>query len=242
MPSKSAHVPIGTCIFCTKDIGPFTSDEHIVPDSLIGDVIVLQKGFVCDPCNNNRLNPLDEALIQRSHLSFARIVTLDKTKHGKRPRGEFPGFKFKKTGATHVEMNHKSGMPMPLTEVSRGTSGEIKLRAQFEISMDEPMVYRALHKIAYEYLCYEEGAVAVLEQKFDVIRNCVIGESRMAIAPIRMTTVGRLHDPMFLGIKEPNGAIYCDIDIFGTRHELCLSLDEASKGEAVKPTALFTLE
>ena len=39
------------CIFCNAG-GPFTAKEHIVPHSLGNDLLVLDKGWVCDSCNN----------------------------------------------------------------------------------------------------------------------------------------------------------------------------------------------
>ena len=42
--------PPFVCIFC-GELGPFTSEEHIVPHSLGNDLVVLAKGWVCDSCN-----------------------------------------------------------------------------------------------------------------------------------------------------------------------------------------------
>lgn len=43
--------PPFSCIFCQKEES-FTSLEHIVPHSLGNDILVLEKGWVCDNCNN----------------------------------------------------------------------------------------------------------------------------------------------------------------------------------------------
>jgi hypothetical protein len=47
------------CIYCLSETGPFTSEEHIMPESLGNYDTFLPKGFVCDPCNNNILSTLD---------------------------------------------------------------------------------------------------------------------------------------------------------------------------------------
>lgn len=39
------------CIFCNGD-GPFSSEEHIVPQSLGNDLVILAPGWICDSCNN----------------------------------------------------------------------------------------------------------------------------------------------------------------------------------------------
>jgi hypothetical protein len=49
--TKPTAQPPFKCILC--DVGSsFTSQEHIVPESLGNDILVLAKGWVCDACNN----------------------------------------------------------------------------------------------------------------------------------------------------------------------------------------------
>lgn len=38
------------CIFC-RSTGSFNSVEHIIPESLGNDIVVLAKGWICDKCN-----------------------------------------------------------------------------------------------------------------------------------------------------------------------------------------------
>lgn len=47
----STVLPPQICIFCGAT-GPFTAEEHIVPHSLGNDLVILDKGWVCDTCNN----------------------------------------------------------------------------------------------------------------------------------------------------------------------------------------------
>lgn len=40
------------CIFCNQDSTESKSIEHIIPESLGNDELILDKGIVCDKCNN----------------------------------------------------------------------------------------------------------------------------------------------------------------------------------------------
>ncbi len=49
--TRPTALPPFKCVFCGAS-EPFSSEEHIVPDSLGNDILVLAKGWVCDNCNN----------------------------------------------------------------------------------------------------------------------------------------------------------------------------------------------
>ena len=57
------------CLYCKESDVPFTSVEHVIPESLgnqgFGGTppMVLPKGVVCDKCNHEKLSALDAALI-----------------------------------------------------------------------------------------------------------------------------------------------------------------------------------
>jgi HNH endonuclease len=57
------------CIFCKSSTEPFTTREHIIPEALSSNDMVLPKGLVCDRCNNGALARLDSALAQSPFLS-----------------------------------------------------------------------------------------------------------------------------------------------------------------------------
>lgn len=68
------------CIFCSEN-GPFSSVEHIIPESLGNDLVVLGKGWVCDNCNNI-MSTFEGRVLQKSILGIERcrlgIVTKKK--------------------------------------------------------------------------------------------------------------------------------------------------------------------
>lgn len=48
--STTIHPPF-RCVLCGAGV-EFQSEEHIVPESLGNDLVVLAPGWICDPCNN----------------------------------------------------------------------------------------------------------------------------------------------------------------------------------------------
>jgi hypothetical protein len=82
------------CLYCKQTEGPFTSVEHVIPETLGNQglrgkpPIVLPKGVVCDECNHGKLSNLDNALIDFSPISLMR------TRYGVRSkRGELSSTK-----------------------------------------------------------------------------------------------------------------------------------------------------
>ena len=58
------------CIFCNKN-GPFSSVEHVIPESLGNDIVILDKGWVCDECNN-ALSAFENSVLSKSILGIER--------------------------------------------------------------------------------------------------------------------------------------------------------------------------
>lgn len=58
------------CIFC-GGAGPFTSVEHIIPESLGNQLVILAKGWGCDSCNN-KLSKIESRVLQNSILGLER--------------------------------------------------------------------------------------------------------------------------------------------------------------------------
>ena len=82
------------CLYCKQSDVPFTSVEHVIPESLGNQGLrgkppmVLPKGVVCDRCNHGKLSNLDNALIDFSPISLMR------TRYGVRSkRGALPSAK-----------------------------------------------------------------------------------------------------------------------------------------------------
>lgn len=64
-----------TCIYCRSTTGPFT-EEHVLGRSLGGNLKIPD---VCHVCNNQMLSRIDQALAERSTLSFHRLIATPAT-------------------------------------------------------------------------------------------------------------------------------------------------------------------
>ena len=83
------------CIFCKKSDVPFTSVEHIFPESLGNQELVLPKGVVCDICNNGVLAKLDQILIEFPLVAIMKHFHGIKSKTGKIPNTKFVNIELK---------------------------------------------------------------------------------------------------------------------------------------------------
>jgi HNH endonuclease len=77
------------CIFCGAD-SKFTSEEHIVPQSLGNDLVVLAKGWVCDSCNT-KFSAFESRVLFSSILGVERCRMGVITKRNRPARAKFHG-------------------------------------------------------------------------------------------------------------------------------------------------------
>ncbi len=73
------------CIFCKKDSTCSVSVEHIVPESLGGHKHILDKGIVCDKCNNYFARKVEKPFLEDSSLMLLRFDEGLENKRGKVP-------------------------------------------------------------------------------------------------------------------------------------------------------------
>ncbi|NCB11142.1 MAG: hypothetical protein EOM78_05880 [Erysipelotrichia bacterium] len=90
------------CIFCNSAENGFTSEEHIVPHSLGNDILILEKGWVCDVCNNI-CSAFESRVINHSMLGAERAMLGVITKKGKPARSKYA--KIHWNAEPHMEKN-----------------------------------------------------------------------------------------------------------------------------------------
>lgn len=78
------------CLFCSAN-GPFTRNEHPIPESLGNDDTVLGPGFVCDNCNQYFGSKIEHFVLSCPPFSIDRVTQAVKTKKGKYPKASLPG-------------------------------------------------------------------------------------------------------------------------------------------------------
>lgn len=160
------------CLFCLSEEGPFSSVEHIVPESLGNKELILPAGYVCDKCNNGRLSTLDAVLQDWGPIKFLRVQFGIKNKRGKLPSARFRN--------VHLEMGrpgHVSVRSLNKRTVTFDPDG-------FTINVDDgspfnekrkKLLTRCLFKITMECLCLDNPSLAY-DRRYDDIRKIVLGE------------------------------------------------------------------
>ncbi len=79
--SEDASAPV--CLFCLKTERPFSSSEHILPESMGNREKLLAPGVVCDVCNHGALSDIDNALCNFFPVLLRRTMHGVPTKSGK---------------------------------------------------------------------------------------------------------------------------------------------------------------
>lgn len=74
------------CIFCATDTADSKTIEHIIPESLGNiDAFVLERGIVCDKCNNHFGRKIEQPLLEIPFFKQNRHRKNIKSKNGKIP-------------------------------------------------------------------------------------------------------------------------------------------------------------
>lgn len=189
---------ISICIFCKADSSQSVSVEHIIPEVLGSpENFYLAKGTVCDKCNNETLSQLDSTLKNFFGLLIPWYIPVNK-------KGESSTFRssnvFAENTAGNLEIHlNIKGDPVQIKEGVRikalsqnqgiinnikwenssGDMAQIDFKQKFEVNKS---VKRALHKIAFEYLCRLKGKEYVMNPEFDFVRLYILeglGERRI---------------------------------------------------------------
>ena len=61
------------CIFCDSEGNSFNREEHLIPESLGGEII-LPQGLVCDKCNNYFGHSVEKKALDSPPISFLRAM------------------------------------------------------------------------------------------------------------------------------------------------------------------------
>jgi hypothetical protein len=71
------------CLFC-ESIGPFTKPEHVIPEAMGNDDLVL-RGEVCDRCNQFFGSKVENFVLEKTPIAFWRTFSGIRKKHGELP-------------------------------------------------------------------------------------------------------------------------------------------------------------
>jgi hypothetical protein len=162
------------CMYCLSTEGPFTSEEHIVAESMGNQDFVLPRGYVCDPCNNGVLSRLDDAL-RTSPLFVAQWASaVQFTKQGKLPEVRLGEITIRRTDPLNVSWIADPGSEA-VRVVKQHPDGltELSIRTKLAKRLDEVLVARALCKIGLGALAMDFGHAYACSSRFDAARRFI---------------------------------------------------------------------
>lgn len=162
------------CIFCKSTTNPFRSVEHILPESLGNKEKILDKGFVCDTCNNQVLSGLDAELLDFEGIKFMRTINGIESKTGKVPVSNFPNLRIENPNKDHVQM-HLQTKKHIRNQTDKGFDLDFRGTRKMDAKRLK-LLTRALYKIGYELVCLDHGRDFVLSPRFDEVRDIILGK------------------------------------------------------------------
>jgi hypothetical protein len=169
------------CLYCGESDRPFTSEEHVIPESLGNKghggqpPVVLPAGVVCDGCNHGRLSRLDETLVKHAPIALMRTLKGVTSKSGKLPEAKF--------GNATLRMVERGRVRRVLfdTPSRKAFVDDGQGRIDLRLIDNRPMspqycrtLTRALYKMTLGFIYIDMPEVAVSEL-FDPVRRMILG-------------------------------------------------------------------
>jgi hypothetical protein len=160
------------CIYCGAVDGDFRSEEHVLPESLAGDMLVIRE--VCAECNN-RLSRFDQVLIDFEPVALLRTVYGPLSKKGKFPKAEFRDMTIQKAAPRHIRVRGRRGAKVPNPpEPQPDGSVRFTISAAGRNRFDPVPLARSLFKIGLGLVAHDAGPEAVLDDRYGHARAFVL--------------------------------------------------------------------
>jgi hypothetical protein len=161
------------CIYCGKGEGDFNAEEHVIPESLAGDEVVL-KGSVCSTCNNV-LSQLDQVLLDFEPLAMLRTIHGPMTKKGKFQRARLRDFDMEKVAPREIRVTYRTGTPVPKPpEPEPDGTVRFSIQGKGRSPFTPVPLARALFKIGLGLIAWQAGPDAALDPRYDRARQFVL--------------------------------------------------------------------
>lgn len=167
------------CIYC-KHSNPgrtFTGMEHIFPESMGNEELVLPLGAVCDQCNNGILALLDDTLLKFEGIAFMRAYLGIPNKIGQLPTANFSNLRVERFPGNHMKMyfQGKGGF-----RLKRETPEEVEFDIEFKgrryTDAHCKRLVRAFYKIGLGLVHYDHGYPLSFHPRYDEVRKIIQGE------------------------------------------------------------------
>jgi tetratricopeptide (TPR) repeat protein len=161
------------CIFCLTTDGPFTTEEHIIPEALGNDELVLAKGMVCDKCQTV-LSELDQEFGNWPPMAFAKIQYGFMTKKGKLPTAIFDNTSLELTRPGHILIKDKT-QSVPLVNESAQPGEQVKFTIEMKARVDAKKIVREVYKMGLEVAALALGHEVACSSRYEAARAFVLG-------------------------------------------------------------------
>jgi hypothetical protein len=164
------------CILCLSKSETFSSEEHVIPESLGGDTLVLPRGAVCDTCNNGIGARLDAYLITFPPLAVPRTMYLPQKKDGTFPGARLAGFTLQRVAPRTLRFTIH-GKRDPFSPQKPDGSQDITWK---QPQHDLHRIARALMRIGLGLLAHDLGVERAYHPDFDPARSFICGAPTFA--------------------------------------------------------------
>lgn len=162
------------CLYCLATDGKFSSVEHTIPRGLGNDEIILDKGVVCDRCNNGVLSDLDEVLLNFDPIKFNRSFYGLQSRTGKHVVYKSAAFNMQHTTPEHIHLNAEhSGKALQTRE--DGFTMNMKSSKKMTVPYLKQLA-RALYKIGLGLVYLDLGEEVAYSSRFDEVGQIVLGQ------------------------------------------------------------------
>lgn len=226
-----------SCIYC-RGAGPFTTIEHVVPESLGNDELLL-KGCVCDQCQAYFGKEIEQYVLAKTPIAVWRTLLGIRTKNGRPPSVDITQPNRVKGTLTDIHERHDNigftAHPDGTTSVEIDDDSIVRelldrSKCQFNLVLSPKklsMLGRFLGKVGIGILAVSERQRAY-DLKFDGIRNYARFGSSNEIWPIFHYTEGEMGQ-----WKKPT--------LFGPKGEVLLERVEYYSYAIIEVEKLYTL-
>ena len=190
------------CIFCKSVVGPFSTREHILPESLGGgDWAILPDGLLCDQCQNHFGSSIEQQALGDYPFTHLRVLLSIPTKKGKAP-----WFKFNE-GIVKASLRPNSFQYEPSAPFKRATiEGRKKVIRLLAHPIKPDMICRFLLKMALEVIATDD-AETVFEKKYDKARvYALLGEKKGDWWYLQHENISAVNNRIKTGTRPPEWA------------------------------------
>lgn len=144
------------CVFCKKNSENSKSIEHIIPESLGNKEHILEKGIVCDNCNNYFALKIEKIVLDKPYFKGLRHRNFIESKKGIIPReraligGDFDVFIDNNKGERSILINN----PNTVNKITNQEVFQMIVPHFTEPTENDKDISRFLGKIAIEVLVH----------------------------------------------------------------------------------------